>query len=155
MNYIDRTDGTPMFTPQSFLNGILSVPGSDKRSISSFIRKTLSAPSPNFLKINARQTHLDTLLVEYEIWGNTDSLLINFAITENDVYTKVTAGENAGKLLHHHNLVTLFKTQKVTGNKGKMAILIPKKFNLKQTRITGYIQHERTWYIYAADQLVN
>ncbi len=155
INYIGKMKDIPMYTPQSFLNGILSVPGSDKKSITGFIRKTLAKPSPNFLKINAYQTNKDTVLIEYEIFGNTDSLVINFSIIENDIYTQVTAGENAGKLLHHHNVVKAFKTEKVTANKGISYILVPKGFSLKQSRVTSYIQHERTWFVTGADQLVN
>jgi hypothetical protein len=155
MNYIGKMKDIPMYTPQSFLNGILSVPGSDKKSITSFIKQTLARPSSHFLKTNAYQTHPDTLIIEYEILGSKDSLLINFSVSESDIYTKVTAGENAGKLLHHHNVVRLFKTEKVVANKAKTYLIIPKNFNLKQTRITTYIQHERTWYVTAADQLVN
>jgi hypothetical protein len=155
LSYISKMKDIPMYTPQSFLNGILSVPGADKKNITSFIKQTLARPSPNFLKTNAYQTHADTLYIEYEILGNTDSLLINFAIAESNIYTKVTGGENKGKLLHHHNVVRLFKTESVKSNKGKSYLLIPKGFNLKQTRVTTFIQHERTWYVYGADQLVN
>ena len=155
INYIGKMKDIPMYTPQSFLNGILSVPGSDKKSIASFIKQNLARPSANFLKINAYQTNKDTVIIEYEIFGKTDSLLINFALVENDIYTKVTAGENAGKLLHHHNVVRAFKTEKVKVNKGTSFVLVPKGFSLKQSRVTSYIQHERTWFVTGADQLVN
>jgi hypothetical protein len=155
INYIGKMKDIPMYTPQSFLNGILSVPGSDKKSIASFIKQSLAMPRANFLKINAYQTNKDTIIIEYEIFGNTDSLLINFALVENDIYTKVTAGENAGKLLHHHNVVRAFKTEKVKVNKGTAFMLVPKGFSLKQSRVTSYIQHERTWFVTGADQLVN
>ncbi len=155
ISYIGKMKEIPMYTPQSFLNGILSVPGSDKKSITSFIKKTLSKPSPNILKINAYQTHKDTVIIDYEIFGRADSLVINFAIVENDIYTKVTAGENAGKLLHHHNVVRAFKSEKVMSNKGTSYVLVPKGFSLKQSRVTSYIQHERTWFVTGADQLVN
>jgi len=155
INYIGKMKDIPMYTPQSFLNGILSVPGSDKKSIASFIKQNLAKPSANFLKINAYQTNKDSVIIEYEIFGNTDSLMINFALVENDIYTKVTAGENAGKLLHHHNVVRAFKTEKVKVNKGTSFVLVPKGFSLKQSRVTSYIQHERTWFVSGADQLVN
>ncbi|MCF8429575.1 MAG: DUF1223 domain-containing protein [Bacteroidia bacterium] len=155
INYIGKMKDIPMYTPQSFLNGILSVPGSDKKSIASFIKQTLAKPSPNFLKINAYQTNKDTVIIDYEIFGKADSLVINFALVENDIYTKVTAGENAGKLLHHHNVVRAFKSEKVKANKGSSFILVPKSFSLKQSRVTSYIQHERTWFVTGADQLVN
>ncbi|MFZ4796298.1 MAG: DUF1223 domain-containing protein [Bacteroidia bacterium] len=155
ISYIGKMKGTPMYTPQSFLNGILSVPGSDKKSITSFIKQTLAKPSPNFLKINAFQTNKDTVIIEYEIFGKTDSLIINFALVENDIFTKVTAGENAGKLLHHHNVVRAFKSEKVNTNKGRSSVLVPKGFSLKQSRVTSYIQNERTWFVTGADQLVN
>lgn len=155
INYIGKMKDIPMYTPQSFLNGILSVPGSDKKSIASFIKQTLARPSANFLKINAYQTNKDTVIIEYEIFGKTDSLMINFAIVENDIYTKVTAGENAGKLLHHHNVVRAFKSEKVKVNKGTSFVLVPTGFSLKQSRVTSYIQHERTWFVTGADQLVN
>jgi len=155
INYIGKMKDIPMYTPQSFLNGILSVPGSDKKSITSFIKQTLAKPSPNFLKINAYQTNKDTVIIDYEILGKTDSLIINFTLAENDIYTKVTAGENAGKLLHHHNVVRAFRWDKVKGNKGTSHVLVPKGFSLKQSRVTSYIQHERTWFVTGADQLVN
>lgn len=155
INYISKMKDISMYTPQSFLNGILSVPGSDKKGITSFIRQTLAKPSAHFLKTNAYQTSNDTVFIDYEILGNTDSLLINFAIVQSDIYTQVTGGENTGKLLHHHNVVRVFKTEKITANKGKSYMLIPKGVSLKQSRITSYIQHQRTWYVLAADQLVN
>lgn len=155
LTYISKMKDVPMYTPQSFLNGILSVPGADKKSITGFIKQSLARPSANFLKTNAYQTNSDTLIIEYEIFGSADSLLINFAIADSDIYTKVTAGENKGKLLHHHNVVRLFKSEKVMGNKGKSYLVIPKGFNLKQTRVTTFIQHQRTWFVTGADQLVN
>lgn len=155
MNYIGKQAGIPMYTPQSFLNGILSVPGSDRKSIGSFIQKTLSKPSSHFLKTNAYQTTVDSVIIEYEIFGKIDSTVINFAIADNSITTKVTAGENAGKTLNHHNVVRVFKTEAVTVNKGKVYLAVPKGLNLKQTRIVTYVQNQNSWYVLAADQLVN
>lgn len=155
ISYIGKQDGIPMYTPQSFLNGILSVPGSDRKSIGSFIQKTLSKPSTHFIKTNAYQTTIDSIIIDYEIFGKIDSTVINFAILENNIISKVTAGENAGKTLNHHNVVRVFKTQQLTAYKGKAYLTVPKGLNLKQTRIVTYVQNQNSWYILAADQLVN
>lgn len=153
--YLSLMKGQAMYTPQSFLNGLFTVPGSDKKNISGFIKQNLKVPSSHYLTTNAYQTHVDSITIEYEILGKTDSLLINFAVAENDIYTNVTAGENAGKLLHHHNVVRAFKTEKVKAAKGKSFIKVPAGVSLKQSRIITYIQNENDWHVKAADQLVN
>jgi len=155
INYIGKQDGIPMYTPQSFLNGILSVPGSDRKSIGSFIQKTLSKPSAHFLKTNAYQTNIDTVIVQFEVFGKIDSTVINFAILDNNIISKVTSGENAGKTLNHHNVVRVFKTELLVANKGQAYLVVPKGLNLKQTRIVTYVQNQNSWYVLAADQLVN
>lgn len=153
--YLSKMKGQAMYTPQSFLNGLLTVPGSDKKNITGFIKQALRNPSSNYITTNAYQTHSDTVTIEYDIIGKTDSLLINFAIVESDIYSKVAAGENAGKLLHHHNVVRAFKTEKLRNKRGMAYIKVPSGVVLKQSRVITYTQHERTWHITAADQLLN
>lgn len=153
-SYIGKVPNQAMYTPQAFLNGTVTWPGNAQKEIGQFIQNTLQQPLKHFLRITAFQNALDSITIDYNLWGKTDSSIINFAIVFNEIYSKVTAGENANKLLHHHNVVKFFKTENVIFNRGRSFIKIPPGFDLSQARLIAFVQHERSWQVLAADQLI-
>lgn len=165
MTYIGKFSNPAMYTPQAFLNGEITCQGFNKKDIGNFINKTLSKPSGYFLRTAAYQHAADSITIDYTIWGDLDSCEINFAIAHNELVSDVTAGENAGKILHHHNVVEFFKTERLPatpnakrgmgGNyTGRAYMKILPGFDLSKVRLISFVQHQNSWRVLASDQLI-
>jgi hypothetical protein len=143
-----------LYTPMAVLNGQEQYPGNAKKEIGKYIQKNLYEPSKHYVRMNLRPApEKDSVIVSYQIWGKTDSLLLNVAFVQNKVSNNVTAGENKGKILRHHNVVRQFATVPVKGQTGEFKMYLNPNLILTNFRYISYLQHVRTWEVLASDQI--
>jgi len=153
--YIEKKGLPAMYTPQVFVNGVKDFPGGAKKDITKFIGEQMQVPSRNFMRIGAAPVeNEDSLIISYKIWGKTDSLILNIAIAQILVNSQVTAGENAGKVLHHQNVVRKFKTIPLTATSGYVKISAGKYWDFTNFRVIAFIQNESSFEIKASDQFL-
>ena len=104
-----RRLGTPVYTPQLVVSGTHQAIGSAKRAIDTAIRQARSASGPGVV-ITASWKEDDLLeitLGEGSIDNPHQVHVMRFA---DEARTEVTAGENAGRTLHHANIVEAWQT---------------------------------------------
>ena len=152
-----RVGQPAIFTPMIFVNGIGGLPGAAKGEVGFYINNSLKEPREHNVVTQANVYEgKNTLSIDYEIEGKTDSLEIHFALIEKHVFSKVTAGENHGKTLEHHNVVRKFATQVVQSNKGHYELPMPKDAmtDLKKFGLVTFLQWKKGGYIFAVDELL-
>lgn len=153
----NRVGQPAIFTPMIFVNGLGGLPGAAKGEVGFYINNSLKEPREHNVVTTANVFEgKNTLSIDYEIDGNTDSLEIHFALIEKHIFNKVTAGENHGKTLEHHNVVRKFATQVVKSNKGHYELSLPKDAmaDLKKFGLITFLQWKKGGYVFAVDELL-
>lgn len=154
-DYLERKQLTAMYTPMTFINGSdKDYAGNDRRSVGMTIQQELSKPSKFYLRTGvAGVENEDSLLVQYQIWGVPDSMDLRVALVQREINNQVTAGENAGKILHHHNVVKGLWSKSNPNNEGMIKIPVSRQLNLDNFRLVIFLQQQRTWKVVATSQL--
>lgn len=144
-----------IFTPMAFVNGKGALPAGAKKDIGSMIEKAATQPSSHFLLFSASWFAKDMrLILEYEIKGSPDSLDVVFVLVEKEVHNFVSAGENKGKTLHHHNVVRKVEVNPRQTEFGTSFIKFgTAEVDFSRYRIIAFLQHKRTMEIKACQML--
>ncbi len=151
-NYAHVFRDQGMYTPQIVVNGSDAFPGSNQQQLQDDLNRELAIPTGAILHISYKK--LDNyLVVQYSAQGFTDGDVVNIALVERGLRTDVTAGENAGRTLHHDNVVREFQTFFLTGEASEAKIPLGKIFDLAQSSVIVYVQNPQTLLIEAAKQL--
>jgi len=142
------------YTPQIVVNGKTELIGSNEKAL----RRAITAGLTNTSTVNLtfKQVNLSRqkLQLQYEVSNATDNYALNVAFLQNNAQTQVKAGENAGKVLPHTNVVRELKTIPLNGHQiGTAAIPLPSNFNLKDGRVVSFIQDMSTGKIMAAKEI--
>ena len=153
--YLQKKGLTSTYTPMAFVNGgNKDFAGNDKPSIGRQIHTLINQPSEHFLRTGAAPVDgEDSLNFIFTSWGNVDSCDLRVAFVQKNINNLVTAGENAGQILHHHNIVRGFYSVPMVGNKGSFKIPYNPDFNMENFALIAFIQHQRTWQVLATDRI--
>ncbi len=100
-----------LYTPQMIVGGVEAFTGSDRSRALTSVADELSRPAPVGLAIHPRWSGSAALAVAYEASAAPPGAVLNVALVERSVSSRVQAGENAGKTLQHANVVRAFVTQ--------------------------------------------
>jgi len=86
-------------------------------------------------------------------WGNIDSMDLKVALVQREINSQVKGGENAGLILHHHNVVRGLYNYPLTANEGMFKIPMSRELNLDNFRLVLFVQQRNNFKVVAADQL--
>jgi hypothetical protein len=153
--YMYKKKLSALYTPMVFVNGgDKDFAGADKRGIGTVISNTLSKGSPYYLRSGVTGVeNEDSLMVAYQYWGDYDSCEIRVALVQKEINNQVKGGENAGLILHHHNVVRAFTTHPINGKEGMFKIYMNRELNLENYRLVVFVQEKNSWRVRAVDQL--
>jgi len=145
-----------IFTPMAFVNGQGGIPGAAKKEVGSYINVLMRKSRTYNLTTNAQVLQgKNSLTIDYKIVGKTDSVEIHFALVKKLISSKVTAGDNKGKTLIHHNVVRMFKSEVVTSKVGHFELPLPDpNIDLSEYALVAYLQHQNGGNVYAVDELL-
>ena len=141
---------TGVYTPEMIVNGKTAFVGSDASKAQDVIRQALSQIPTNDLELKVSLT-TKTIEVDYRCDHHQANSVVNVALVERGLESQVTAGENAGRLLHHDNVVRIFKTVDLEGNQGHLSLPKLAGVRLDQSSIIGFIQVKKGLAISAAN----
>ena len=152
-NYGTHFQLNGVYTPQVVINGTAEMVGSQGNKIEKELAKT-SAEAQDF-KIELSKNIIDKkLIINYKFDKTVENKLLNLALVERNITTKVLRGENGGRTLKHDNVVRLFKTVKIGSTReGDENIILQDDFQLKDCAIIAYVQDAKTLKIVAASKL--
>ena len=145
-----------IFTPMVFVNGQGGLPGAAKKEVGSYINSNMRKFRVHNLTTNAQVYQgKSALSIDYKIDGNIDSVEIHFALVKKLISSNVTAGDNKGKTLIHHNVVRMFKSEVVKSKSGHYDLPLPDpNIDLTEYGLVSYIQKQNGGNIYAVDELL-
>ena len=109
-NYAQIFKDQGVYTPQMIVNGSDAFVGSDQGQLQKDLNRELSMPASVILRISLIKRD-DQIIVKYSSEGFSNGDVVNIALVERGLSTQVTAGENAGRTLHHDNVVREFQTR--------------------------------------------
>jgi len=152
-NYAKIFKDQGVYTPEMIINGSDAFVGSDQEKLQNDLDRELSMPAGIDLRLGLLKQEGDQIVVKYDAQGFTPGDVINIALVERGLRTDVTAGENAGRTLHHDNVVREFQTIPLTQAVGQARIPLNKIADTAQASVIAYVQDPQTMLIEAAGQL--
>lgn len=139
-----------VYTPQLVVNGTSSCIGSDEAVVNNAIADALAGTTEQTLNIRAQLQSGKATLV-YEVTGDTGNSRLLIAVVQKHAISKVTRGENEGRMLSHVQIVRDLHAFDLEGGKqGTAQISLPRDFNAQEWELTGMIQNSETGVIKAA-----
>lgn len=145
-----RTD--QIYTPQMIVNGTDGFVGSDKVKAKKSIAAALEQKATTAVTVGIeKSTGANGVTITYEIASVPKNSVLNVAVVESGLVSKVTRGENAGQTLGHDNVVRVFTTVAIERNgKGTVALKLPDGLIRKKSQVLCYVQHPDTKAIVGA-----
>ncbi len=141
-----------VYTPQMIVNGADAFVGSDRDKGRQAIEAALGLPAAVRLALNVEPAP-EGVKVGYELNALGKTVLLNVALLERGLVTAVGRGENAGRTLHHENVVRVFKSLPLTGDaQGSLSLFPPKLFKSEHASVIAFAQDPKSYRIVAATQ---
>ena len=141
-----------VYTPEMIVNGNDAFVGSDQAKLQDDLNRELSMPASVMVAVSIKKQD-NQIIVTYSSQGYSDGDVINFALVERGLTTSVTAGENAGRMLHHDSVVKEFQTMPVTQATAQLKIPLNKIRDFTEASLIVYVQNPQTMLIEGAKQL--
>lgn len=154
--YAAALNGGRLYTPQMVVNGQAEFVGSDsvraKRTIDEAV-KADGIPVSARLRLRDGSIHCEysILSISEEVARGNASVFV--ALTEDNLLSEVTAGENSGRTLHHDGVVREFrKLQRVdkTACEGTWGVIERKEWKQRDLKAVVFVQEESTGRILGA-----
>jgi hypothetical protein len=128
-----------LYTPQMIVDGTEQFTGSERTRAEVAVGRAVARPARVRLSVHLKRTRPDAVTVEYEAHGALAGAALNVAVVERDVTTSVHAGENAGKTLHHANVVGAFVTAAVS-SVGSVVVELPDRLPHDSAEVIAFVQ---------------
>lgn len=149
-DYAVAYESTRVYTPQMIVNGEIEFVGSNDRLAVRALEQALRAESPALLSIEIGEDGPDSISVAYQTTDAPNGAVVNFALIQAEGRQIVPLGENAGRTLHHVNVVRAFATRTVDET-GAGEVRLTKPVDLRGPhRVIAYVQDAETKRVVAA-----
>ncbi|CAN5427970.1 thioredoxin family protein [soil metagenome] len=148
-NYVSVLNEESLYTPMMIVNGSTSFTGSDAEKAKSATATALVAAESLQLKVKIDSIANDTLFVSYHTSKADKNYFVRFAVTENNLISTITKGENSGKTLTHDNVVRIFFSGEVKGLAAQLKVPLKKFTPNKNCELVSFIQQKQTMKILA------
>jgi len=149
-NYVSVLRETQAYTPQLVVNGETSFVGSDEKLAYAALEKALKTPAAVELQIEYMGSGNDTMTISYSSTGTNKNYYLKVAMVEKNAVNAVSKGENSGKTLQHHNVVTHFSSFDLNKAQGEVKVPLKNKKPGKDHLLIAFVQHRQTMKILGA-----
>ncbi len=149
-NYTRVLTEKELYTPEAVINGSFSFTGSNESKMNEYITKALSIPPQMNLTAGIDSIANDTIFLNYQLSVPNQNFVLKCVITENDLSSTVTGGENKGKVLHHDHVVRIFISRDNPGATGQAKVPLKGIKLSEKHRLIAFVQHKQTMKILAA-----
>jgi hypothetical protein len=141
-----------VYTPQMIVNGTTEFVGSDRARAHKQIEQALKQPAQADVKLGQEHKHEPgTVVFTYEVKRAAQGTILNVAVVEGGLVSKVGRGENGGRTLHHENVVRTWKTSRLgAAATGTVQLKLPANLVRKNSSVIAYVQDPDTWAVLGA-----
>lgn len=129
-----------LYTPQMIVNGTEQFTGSDRTRAGQSIARALGRRAAISLSIVARATAPETIEVDCKAPNSPGDAVVDIAVVEDATSSDVRAGENAGRLLDHTNVVREFSVASIGGGTASIAVRVPAFARREGCEVIAYVQ---------------
>jgi hypothetical protein len=132
-----------LYTPQMIVNGTDEFTGSDRSRAHTTIAHALGRPAPVSLSIDVLPTERSSVSIAYHAQGAPGGAVLNVAVVQRTTSSQVKAGENAGRVLHHTNVVEAFVATPLATSEGQtkpVVVPIPTTLRRQDGEVIAYVQ---------------
>jgi hypothetical protein len=129
-----------VYTPQMIVGGTEQFTGSDRDRATAAVARALSHPADVQLVVRPHASGPDAVTVDFEAPGAPSGAVLNVAVVERSASTSVRAGENAGKTLHHANVVRVFLATPFRAPAGSVVLQLPPSLPRDDLELIAYVQ---------------
>ena len=136
-HYAEVLNLNSLYTPQVIVNGKTEMVGSDANRLQEAITDELAHTNNPPIEATAHSADDKTVTVDYTLPGKSQGTFLA-ALVQLQASTAVKNGENAGKQLHHADVVRDLKS--AGKNKGSLTLAIPAGLTAKDCRVVVFIQ---------------
>jgi len=131
-----------IYTPQVIVNGRTQMVGSDKDRLRQAIDYQLAHTTNPPIDATAHGT-ARTVTIDYALTGTGKSpATLQAALIQLQASTAVKNGENAGRQLHHANIVRDLKSS--TKSKGSLSLSLPTGLTAADCKVIVFLQDKET-----------
>lgn len=150
--YATHFGSRTVYTPQMIVNGQWQFVGSHRATGHRWIKHALRQTSPRALAVCIK-TKKHSIQVRYRASHPTTTLRIRVSLVERGLASRVTRGENAGRILKGDNIVRSAAQQPLRRQTGNLTLALPRPFNRAKSALIAYLQHPGTMRIVAATHI--
>ena len=140
-DYAQAFRSDQVYTPQMVVNGTDEFVGSDRARSRKSIDAALKQTAKARVKLSEEKAGAGALVLIYEASSAPKGAVINIAVVERGLVSKVPRGENGGRTLRHENVVRVFQTVRLDeSGKGSVELKLPADLVRKNSSAIAYIQ---------------
>jgi hypothetical protein len=147
--------GSDLYTPQMVVNGRVQFLGSDADAARRAIDDALATAPAAHLKLDLAKSEDRTMSIAYQASDVPPGSVLNLVIIQRSATTDVPRGENAGRTLHHVNIVRSIKTIPLNAASGHASLELPGDLDAKDATVIGFVQDPVSMRIIAAARVGN
>ncbi len=126
-----------IYTPQVIINGKTEMVGSDETRLRQAIDEQLAHAVNAAIEASAHNADAKTITVDYTVPGKSQGAF-HAALIQMQASTAVKNGENAGKQLHHADIVRDLKSSGKT--KGSLTLSLPAGVTAADCKVVVFLQ---------------
>jgi hypothetical protein len=127
-----------VYTPQMVVGGIEQFTGSDSARAAKSVARALARPIAAHLSVRVRAVSPEAIAVDYEVVGAPADAVLDVAVVERSATSHVGAGENAGRTLHHANVVRAFVVAPLPTSTATLRV--PASLRRANAEVFAYVQ---------------
>jgi hypothetical protein len=129
-----------LYTPQMIVAGTDALNGSDRAHALQDIARSLREAPLAHLSVHARAADPNTIAVDFEASDAPADAIVYIAVVQHQAVSEVGAGENAGRTLHHVNIVRALALARPPSS--TVTIRVPASLSRSDGEVIVFVQHE-------------
>lgn len=138
--YARTLGGQGLYTPQMIVNGTEQFTGSDGARANESIARALARPATVSLSVAARGTASGAVVIDCKAQNAPADAVVDIAVVERATSSDVRAGENAGRVLRHANVVREFAVAPIGAGAASVIVHVPASLRRGGGEVIAYVQ---------------
>jgi len=151
--YAQKLDKKRLYFPQMIINGVESLENAKCSRVSRNISAALERKAAVGIGLRATLGQDGKGTVRYRLKHAVPGQLLNVALVEWGIVSRVTVGKTRGRTLRHENIVRRFQVIKLKALKGTVSLAWNKKISLERAAVIVYVQASATLKVLGVEQV--
>jgi hypothetical protein len=114
-----------LYTPQMIVDGSDAFVGSDRDRARASVASALDRRAAATVSLRARASGPGAVAVDYDVQGAPPGSVLSIVLIDRPTSVRVSAGENAGRMLHHTDTARALATVSLSRHSGTQVVKVP------------------------------